>query len=109
MKGYASIAHRLHYLTAKGARFNWSEDCEAAFQTLKQRLYFTPHQVLPDFSRDEGTFILDTDASETAIGAVLSQKGNVNVERVIVYGSRGLSVSERNCVMEMKCGRKCWR
>ena len=43
-------------------------------------------------------FILDTDASESAIGAVLSQNQD-GVERVISYGSRTLTKSERNyCV-----------
>lgn len=45
-----------------------------------------------------GTFILDTDASSDAIGAVLSQIQDGN-GRVIAYGSRTLSTAERNyCV-----------
>lgn len=45
-----------------------------------------------------GEFILDTDASNEAIGAVLSQKQDGR-EVVICYGSRVLSNSEKNyCV-----------
>lgn len=49
----------------------------------------------PDFSQ---RFILDTDTSDHAIGAVLSQKVN-DVERVVAYASRTLTKSERQyCV-----------
>jgi hypothetical protein len=42
----------------------------------------------------EGEFILDTDASSSAIGAVLSQKQD-DGEKVIFYNSRVLSKTER--------------
>jgi hypothetical protein len=47
---------------------------------------------------NEGRFILDTDASDTAVGAVLSQEQD-GVERVIAYASKSLSREQRNyCV-----------
>ena len=48
---------------------------------------------------DNGQFVLDTDASDYAIGAVLSQVQN-GVERVIAYGSRALSKAEKNCITD---------
>jgi len=47
---------------------------------------------LPDFSEN---FVLDTDASDVGIGAVLSQKHADGSERVIAYVSRVLSKPER--------------
>ena len=46
-------------------------------------------------SSDEGRYVPDTDASETSIGAVLSQVQN-GEDRVIAYASRTYSKAERN-------------
>ena len=54
IKGFAQIAHPLHCLTRKGALFNWTEQCQGAFDQLKQRLYlqqllcFIQNGTLPD-------------------------------------------------------------
>ena len=95
VKGFAEIAGPLHKLTEKNARFEWSEKCQAAFETLKECLMSTPILAYPDENVD---FILDTDASHQGIGAVLSQVHNGS-ERVIAYGSRKMSRPERRyCV-----------
>ena len=99
--GFARIAAPLHRLTGKHARFVWSPECEAAFCTLRERLCAAPILALPDFSETAGTFVLDTDASDEAIGAVLAQRGDDGEERVIAYGSRCLNPAERNyCVTQ---------
>lgn len=55
-----------------------------------------PILAFPDYSRP---FVLDTDASEMGIGAVLSQLQEDGSERVIAYGSRVLTRPERRyCV-----------
>ena len=95
VKNFAAIAKPLHDLTAKDKNFKWSEECQNAFQKLKAALTTDPILAHPDFTRD---FILDTDASDKSIGAVLSQ--NIDgKERVCAYASRCLSKSERRyCV-----------
>ena len=96
IKNFAAVAKPLHRLTEKGAPFRWTADCKHAFQELRQRLTSTPVLAHPDFNRP---FVLDTDASDTGIGAVLSQVDEGGKERVIAYGSRLLSKPERNyCV-----------
>ena len=92
----AAIAKPLHRLTEKTAKFKWSTQCEQAFIELKQRLTSAPILALPEFSEH---FVLDTDASDVGIGAVLSQKHANGSERVIAYASRVLSKPERRyCV-----------
>ena len=59
-------------LTKKNApnRVKWTEECEKSFKILKNKLCTEPILRSPDFSEE---FILQTDASERGIGAVLSQ------------------------------------
>lgn len=61
---------------------------------LKKRLCKAPVLAMPDFKE----FILDTDASNLSIGAVLSQKIN-DEERPVAYTSQTLTKAERQyCV-----------
>lgn len=91
----ATIAKPLHRLTEKTREFQWTADCEEAFQSLKTKLSTAPILAFP---HPGVPFIVDADASNAGIGAVLSQKID-GIERVIAYGSRALTKSERQyCV-----------
>jgi hypothetical protein len=70
----------------------WKEECQTAFEKLKQAFVSTD---IMSFPQDEGEFYLDTNASDTAIGAVLSQAQDGQM-KVISYGSRTLNKAERN-------------
>ena len=96
IQDFACIASPLHKLTERSAEFKWTNECQDAFNELRRRLTTAPILIHPDFSK---TFILDTDASDQGIGAVLSQAGPDGTEHVIAYASRLLSKSERRyCV-----------
>ena len=92
IKDFAVIAKPLHRLTEKATTFCWNENCQLAFEKLRQELTSTPVLAFPDYSRP---FLLDTDASDSGIGAVLSQVQDDGRERVIGYASRMLSKPER--------------
>ena len=89
---FSEIAQPLTRLTKKSIRFNWSLDCQKAFDTLKEQLASPP--VLA-YLKDEGEYILDTDASNHAMGAVLSQI-QAGEERVISFASRALCGEQQN-------------
>jgi len=95
VEGFATISAPLHDLTKKGRTFNWTPECQEAFDHLKRVLTSAPILAMPD---GESTFVLDTDAANSSIGAVLSQNQQ-GVERVVAYASRKLSRAETNyCV-----------
>ncbi len=80
--GFANITAPLSRLLQKGT-FTWTQECDLAFNTIKRKLTSAP---ILGYPITQGTFYLDTDASQDGIGAVLSQWQD-GVERVIAYGS----------------------
>lgn len=75
----------------KKFKIKWEEKHEKAFRELKECLVRVPILSCPNF---EEPFVIQTDASDVGLGAVLSQGENEN-ERVIAYASRSLSRTER--------------
>ena len=107
--GYSVIAHPLLMLqhghnigkknpTRKRKSSNepvpwtWGDSQKRAFQSLKTALISAPILAYPDFSKP---FELHVDACKEGLGCVLYQKEGSTL-RVIAYGSRALSKSERN-------------
>ena len=89
---FSQVAAPLTELTKKNRKFSWQTQHQTAFETLKKLLCNAPVLNYPDF---EKPFVLNTDASDIAIGAVLSQ--NINGENhAIGYFSQKLSNCERN-------------
>ena len=96
VKNFAEVARPLYRLSEKSRAFHWTRECRVALTELKNRLTSAPILAFPDFSKP---FILDTDACDSGIGAVLSQQDEDGSERVIAYASWALSKPERNyCV-----------
>ncbi|HSN23382.1 MAG TPA: RNase H-like domain-containing protein, partial [Methylomicrobium sp.] len=80
----------MHELTRKGQPFIRGERQQLAFERLKQCLVSAEVLATPT---EEGRYILDTDASGHALGAVLQQQQD-NGLRVIAYASRTLLPAE---------------
>ena len=97
--GFSHIAKPLHTLTQKQVSFNWSDECEAAFNTLKEKLVDAPVLSYPQFDKNSPPFVLQTDASAVGVGAVLEQGGHV-----IGYASRALNTAEQQySVIQKEC------
>ena len=85
---------------------NWGDKQEEAFKILKEKLTTAPVLVYPNFDKE---FILYTDASIIALGAVLHQVGNDGKEHVIAYESKTLSNAEQNyTTTELECLAVVW-
>ena len=95
IKGFAQLAAPLFHLTNKDVTFQWSQEHAVSFDALKSALSNAPIVTFPRFGPEAGSFILDCDASNEATGCVLLQVQD-GVEKVVAYGSRRLSKSQRN-------------
>lgn len=96
IQNFAQIASPLNKLTRKNVTFDWTSECQQAFETLKSRLITPPVLQYPNFSENH-TFILKTDASGTALGAVLCNEDH----RPVAYASRALNKAEMGyCTIE---------
>lgn len=86
----AAIARPLNMLLRKDTKFNFNEKCMEAFEALKQKLITPPVLIHPDFEKE---FIIRTDASQFASGAVLSQ-GQLNEDLPIAFMSKTFNKHE---------------
>ena len=82
-------------------RVEWTPPCAKAFEELKKQLCSDPVLKSPDFSK---AFILQTDASNRGVGAVLSQIDDDGEEHPVAYFSRKLlERGEKYCIIEKEC------
>jgi hypothetical protein len=94
VKNFGIIAKPLTELLKKGKVFAWTSAAEQSFQALKSALVSAPVLALPDFNK---TFVVETDASDKGIGAVLQQEGHpiAYISRALGLKNQGLSTYEK--------------
>ena len=88
---FSELVAPLTTLTKKNTSFVWNAEHDDSFTNIKNALSNTPILCYPDFDK---SFKLHTDASDTAVGAMLTQFDDV--ERPIGYYSRKLNSAEQN-------------
>ncbi|KAK7573978.1 hypothetical protein V9T40_011169 [Parthenolecanium corni] len=93
IKDYASIARPLYALTNKKTLFQWTEEHEKIFDQLKQSITDNAVLAFPQFDK---IFYLHTDASDYAVGAVLSQKDDEGILQPITFESKVLNSAQKN-------------
>ncbi|GKA57606.1 putative reverse transcriptase domain-containing protein [Tanacetum coccineum] len=88
IENFSKIAKSLTILTQKSKIFDWGEEQELAFQTLKDKLCNAHVLALPYRPED---FVVYCDVFGIGLGCVLMQRG-----KVIAYASRQLKIHEKN-------------
>jgi len=84
----------------------WKEKQEKSFELLKRILTETPVLIHPNFEKE---FILCTDASGYALGAVLEQEEDDGKIHPIAYGSKTLTKPEQKySTTELECYAVIW-
>jgi reverse transcriptase-like protein len=92
IQDYSKIAAPLTDLTHKDTPFTWTTTTQEAFEQLKHRMATTPVLCIPDPALP---FTVTTDASDFAVGAVLSQDQG-NGAQPVAFTSRKMNEHERN-------------
>ena len=94
IRSFAQLSKPLTTLTKKDVRFEWTSTCLKAFQDLKLR--FTSAPILAHYHPDRST-IVETDASDYAVAAVLSQiDPTSSLLHPVAFYSRSMSSAELN-------------
>ena len=87
------MAKPLNDLLKKDHPFEWTKECQDAFDTLKKRFTEEPVLMMPDQTRP---FQIETDASKYATGAVLTQLDANGNRHPVLFISKTLSPAEQN-------------
>ncbi|KAL0411645.1 UNVERIFIED_CONTAM: Transposon Tf2-11 polyprotein [Sesamum latifolium] len=107
VKSYSEIARPMTDLLKKTEIWNWTPQCQESFDRLKRAMVTDPVLALPDMSKP---FMVETDASDFALGGVLMQDGHpVAFEsRKLKDVERHYSVHEKELLAVVHC-LKLWR
>uniref|UniRef100_A0A0W0F8R8 Reverse transcriptase domain-containing protein n=1 Tax=Moniliophthora roreri TaxID=221103 RepID=A0A0W0F8R8_MONRR len=90
---YAQLTRPMNNPLQKNWKFDWSRECQIAFDLLKAKFLSEPILIMPDVNKP---FIIEANTSKWATGAVLRQKGTDGEWHPCGYLSKSLSPMERN-------------
>jgi hypothetical protein len=93
IRHFSDIAKPLNDLLKKDSKFEWTADCQKAFEELKKRFTEEPVLMMPDHNRP---FQIECDASKYASGAVLTQTDSNGDRHPCAFISKTFSPTERN-------------
>jgi hypothetical protein len=110
IESYSKTTSVLTKLLQKNVEYNWTTECQSAFDELKEKLTQAPVLAFADYNFQ---FILTTDACDSGIGGVLSQSFE-GVEKPVLFLSRTLNEHEKNyatthkeCLAIVWCIKQC--
>jgi Reverse transcriptase (RNA-dependent DNA polymerase)/RNase H-like domain found in reverse transcriptase len=89
---YSKLARPLNNLTKKDKKFEWTTECQEAFDTMKKQFMEEPVLLMPDQSKP---FQIESDTSKVATGAVLTQLDSNGDRHPVAFLSKTFSETER--------------
>ena len=96
IKNFSMVTAPLNNLVKKlpkGRQFEFTDEARSACIQIKELLVSAPILSVPKFDR---AFLISTDASESGLGAAISQLDDEGCEVAVAYASSTLTKSERN-------------
>lgn len=91
VENFSYVAEPLNQLRRRNMTWAWTNEADAAFTTLKEALGAMKKLHYPNFANQ---FVLQTDASDVGLGAVLYQVED-EMKKIVAFASRALSQTER--------------
>ena len=91
IKGYAHITTSMEKKLKKDIKFEWTPECQESLNILKEKMVTTPILLFPDWSKE---FHVHVDASSIALGILLAQSGEGNIDHPIAFASQKLFTVE---------------
>jgi hypothetical protein len=107
IKGYGAISKPLTDLLKKNVPFLWTPDLQSSFEALKHALVNAPVLALPNFKKQ---FVVETDASDKGVGAVLMQDNHpiAYLSKALGPKAQAMSAYEKECLAVIMAVTK-WR
>jgi len=93
IEGFVKVARPLHDLVKKEKRWDWTEREEKAFKELKERFTKEPVLAAPNIDKK---MRIKVDASDYAMGDVLSIECEDGLWRLVAFLSKSLNKTKRN-------------
>jgi Reverse transcriptase (RNA-dependent DNA polymerase)/RNase H-like domain found in reverse transcriptase len=88
----SELARPLNDLTKKDKKFEWTTECQEAFDTMKKRFTEEPVLLMPNQSKP---FQIESDASKVATGAVLTQLDSNGDQHPVAFLSKTFSLKPK--------------
>ena len=89
----ADLQRPLIQLTKKDVKFEWNDECQQAFEKLRDALVSAPVLSIADPNKE---YVLHTDASDYAMGAILMQEDENGDLHPIAYASKTFNDAQKN-------------
>ena len=102
IRSFSEIARPLHDLTKKDQAWQWTELEQHAFQTLKDMICELLVLIHADPAKK---FQMETDASNYAYGAILSQRAKDKKHHLVAFYLKSMTPAEWNYGISDKIGR----
>ena len=93
IRNFADIAKPLVHLTKKDVVWEWTDECQSSFEKLRDALTSQPVLAVADANK---SYIVHTDASEHAMGAILQQEDDEGHLHPIAYASKTFNDAQKN-------------
>jgi hypothetical protein len=93
IRAYAQITVSMEKLLKKNTKYQWNGECQQSLDILKEKIVAAPNLEFPYWEKE---FHVHVDASAIALGAVLTQPRECDIDHPIEFASINLSNSKHN-------------